>query len=69
MDADVPTALGDILDDRECVGGALNGNGWVGGDYDLYRRRDFPPQIGTIVTAGSRPLSGTSVLTVGGLLS
>jgi hypothetical protein len=28
----------------------------------------LPPRIGTMVTAGSRPLSGTSVLAVGRVL-
>jgi hypothetical protein len=42
---------------------------WVDGDRGLYRRHDSPSQTGTMVTMGSRPLSGTSVLVAGGLPS
>jgi hypothetical protein len=42
--------------------------GWVDGDRDLYRRCGSP-RTGTMVTAGSRPLSGMSVPALGGLPS
>jgi hypothetical protein len=50
-------------DRRGCAGG------WVDGDRGLYRRCALPPRTGTMVTMGSRPLSGMSVPTVGGLPS
>jgi hypothetical protein len=74
---------GGSLDGRGRAGGAPGGGahgggspdrrgrvgGWVDGDHGLYRRRGLPPRTGTMVTMGSRPLSGTSVPTAGGLCS
>jgi hypothetical protein len=54
-------------------GGSLDrrglADGWVDGDRAFTGSAALPPQIGTMVTMGSRPLSGTSVPTAGGLPS